>query len=280
MPYATLVSARHFSAIVCVGLVYGAASAAGTSAQSTPRASKVDGHAIVFDYAPCLESKGNPYYCQPTYTKKASDGDIITLAILNIGDTTKFTFSASGIPIPKPDVVTSTTPVPHGRGITKIVVTLTQVHDAATYSGYVFRATPKDATGDKLFESKITVKVITREWTVSFAGGFTGSTLNDPEYAVKDKLVQASTGGPTYVRPTFIEEHARENAVNLGLAAFVHTYLSSWPHIGLSFGLGVQQTGTTYYFGPSWLIGKVADLTAGAAIGSIKAPPSGVSVGD
>jgi hypothetical protein len=160
----------------------------------------------------------------------------------------------------------------------------TEVHDTLVlyrqhekrYGGYILRVTRKDDPSNARGDALLTINVVTREWALEFAGGFTVSGLKDRVYSVRnDTLVDATTEAKTPVL-RIQRQRDRENQQSLGLGSFVHLYNTGLPWLGISFGLGLEQSrAASYYFGPSIRLGGKATLTAGVLWGNVKTLPAG-----
>lgn len=145
-------------------------------------------------------------------------------------------------------------------------VLVEQRHDSR-FRGYVIRIRQKPNRSSKfdLKELDIVIHVETREWNVEFAGAFSVSGLTNPRYAVADSVVA--------------RDEDAEDAVALGVAAFIHTSHTRVPWLAGTFGLGINQSASaTYYLGGTFPAGPAA-FTVGGVFGSVERLPTGVSEG-
>ena len=118
------------------------------------------------------------------------------------------------------------------------------------------------------------IEVRTEEFHAEVSGGFTGSTLTDPVFALETR-----TDGDVE-RQYVVQDEGAEDAAALGLASFVHVYHDASPHVALTFGLGITSTSrTSYYLGATARLGTAATVTAGGVWGSVSRLPAGLVVG-
>lgn len=112
-------------------------------------------------------------------------------------------------------------------------------------------------------------------WNLAFAGGFTGSDLTDPVFAL-----QKQTDNAGVETDVIVEQKDDEDEARLGLGAFLHLFHERKPQWAWSFGIGVQERGaTSYYLGPTYRFGDKGALTAGVVWAAIDRLPGGARVG-
>jgi hypothetical protein len=195
-----------------------------------------------------------------------TNGETFKVVVTNT-NTKEFDYIVAGIEISTPS---------SGAVKTQAVDTtrkeLTLQHDKK-YGGYSVRvsAKPGGSTASGLTNKVWYIPALTIGWDTDFAGGFTVSKLTNPVYEVR-------TIGAT---STVARNEGAEDAVALGLAAFVHVYHGKLPWLAATFGLGVtNQSEASYFLGPSWRFSDKGALTAGYCWGSVDRLPSGVHEGD
>jgi hypothetical protein len=110
-------------------------------------------------------------------------------------------------------------------------------------------------------------------WDLALTGGFVGTGLVDPVYALGNV-----TGQPARV---VVRATDQESTVNLGVAMFAQVYHDRLPWIApLSFGIGLRgDSRATFYLGPALRFGPHASFTGGLAIGPVASLPAGVVEG-
>ena len=110
-------------------------------------------------------------------------------------------------------------------------------------------------------------------WEVTFAGGFSGSTVVDRRFAIRTNR----DGQDVLVR-----EREKEDSTSLGLVAFAHIFKENVsPSFALTFGLGLQEKGdASYYLGLTYRFADKAALSAGAVWASRAALPAGAVLGE
>lgn len=212
-------------------------------------------------------------HCAQSSVVSAPDRGAITVLI----EQTKpalFDYEIAGIPLGESDEVR-----PNADGFSN--KTLVQVHDGTRFGGYIVRITQKQGIGERaLPDAIITIAVRTEEWRASFAGGFAASGLTGKRYALRDtSILVDSVLSP---RAVVIRDHAREDALRLSTATFVHLSHSKLSSLAATFGLGLSATegAGPYFFGGSFLFGERGAVTAGVAIGPELTRPLGRVEGD
>ena len=110
-------------------------------------------------------------------------------------------------------------------------------------------------------------------WDLALTGGFVGTGLVDPEYALGNV-----SGQPIRV---VVRQTDQESAVNLGVAMFAQVYHDRYSWIApLSFGIGLRgDSRATFYLGSALRFGPHASFTGGVAIGPVATLPPGVVEG-
>lgn len=150
-----------------------------------------------------------------------------------------------------------------------------KAHDIR-FRGYILeirRKTGAACPGDceKLKDATLVIEVPDSPWQLETAGAFTASTLTNPRFYT---TVEAGT-------TKLLQDEDAEDAARLGLAAFAHVRhrkLAAWNL--LSFGLGVNDAGSTaYYFGTGVRLGSKASIVGGGVLGTVDRLPAGVRVG-
>ena len=142
------------------------------------------------------------------------------------------------------------------------------------YGGYIMKV---EKTGESTLTNKtLLVFVETDDWNFELSGAFTVSGLQDPIWSLQ------AQGGGNYkvVAITDTATDKKLDPVRLGVASFVSVFHSSRPRVGITFGLGIDEgKRPTYYAGPTIRLGKVAGITGGVALGSVKRLPNSISEG-
>jgi len=108
-------------------------------------------------------------------------------------------------------------------------------------------------------------------WDIDFSGGFTTSWLTDPEFALEKRTIEGVE------KQVAVRDRSAESTVKLGFGGFINVYHAVFPHVALSFGLGINTgSNVSFFVGPSWRIGNKANLTLGWNWGAVKRLPNGV----
>ncbi len=203
------------------------------------------------------------------------DGEEFTIVVLNtVPDMFKFELQ-SATRAPAPGRTAAALNRQEQKQLTRQDLTrqvMSGVHHKQ-YGGYLLRVTsltdgPVDVddngTARKLVDFVLMLGVTTSSWEIETAGAFTASGLTDPQFYVDQQ---------DYVR----QNKKAQDAVKLGVGAFVHLYHSRHPEYALSFGIAINDSQRiAYYLGPSLRLGGKAFITAGVAAGSVSRLPNGV----
>lgn len=253
--------------LVCTVLAVALLPARG-SAQQTVR----------WDHAKCPStSTVADAVCTPVFEITAQPGEKITL---EISHTCRSDFTYSVVPIPLAEdaqLQAGNTPCDDTHPV--------EIKHDPQYGGYIVYVTRKTGTKPAVGDARVTISVRTSEWKVEFAGGFTVNGLTDNAFTLREVQVKDATGAAT-TRYQVVTQDDRKDDVNRSVASFVHLHHSSWEsrrggYPGLTFGLGLDPDRSgEYYFGPSWLFGNRAALTAGVVVGQIHSLPAGRQLGD
>ena len=199
---------------------------------------------------------------------RRADGEQFVIRVVNTKPT-EFTYTVAGA-------------VAVAQDPANMMMSADDVHDECVthdkkFGGYIMKVEPKAGTTPGLSTKLIMVHVATEDWQVEFGGAFPVAWFKSPQYA----LAPLGDGNLRVIRDDGTDEDPKTDPFRLGGAAFVTTYHEKRPHVGLTFGLGVDdETSATYFFGGTLRLGKQAGLTAGLALGSVSRLPSGVNVGD
>jgi hypothetical protein len=165
-------------------------------------------------------------------------------------------------------------------GVSLKAKTLSVTHDRQ-YGGYIInirrRSREFDCGKDQIGAPKDATLMIladTDSWEVRVGGGFTGSGLTNPVYAVR-KDEQATN--------ILIENPDVRDDLSLGVGSFLHVYRKNWKRVipSVTFGLGISESkNPTYYLGPFWRLGDQAFLGGGVAFGPVDSLPPELRLGD
>lgn len=157
----------------------------------------------------------------------------------------------------------------------------TTMHDECVthqkqFGGYMMRVEKKADAASTLPNKTILVFVDTDDWNYEVAGAFTVSGLQDPIWSLQ------SQGGGSYKIVGFVDTATdkKSDPVRLGVASFITAYHSAYPHLGITFGIGIDEgKRPTYYPGLTLRMGKAAGLTGGVALGAVRRLPNSLSEG-
>jgi hypothetical protein len=213
--------------------------------------------------------------CNPVRQITVSDGEMIHVLIEN---TCPERFEYTIVRIPREDVGTT-----HGADVENCTETkrLEITHDDQ-YGGYVVNIT-KTSGNPNVGSARLTISAKTSEWNVAFSGGFNATGLTNHAFALRDTVISTTTNGQTTTETKYriVEEDDQADEVGRSVASFVHLQHTAFPHVGLTFGVGVdsEQSGE-YYFGPSIHFGERGSLNFGAVIGNVERLPTGRRLDD
>lgn len=210
------------------------------------------------------------------YIEKPGSGKI-SICIKNT-DTVRFEFSVAGLKAPttpvKQAVLAEEDPAPHTK-------TISFAHDSQ-YGGYLVTVEkkPKAAPVNKIINGtpvilqdiQFVVAVRDMKWKLDVSGGFTGSSLVDPVFALRPESDDSAK---------VVRELGAEDDVNLGFAGFLHIYHECLPMVAATFGLGIgENSSAQFYGGVSGRLGNIGAISVGINFRSVPRLPSGVRVGD
>jgi hypothetical protein len=160
----------------------------------------------------------------------------------------------------------------------------------AGYTGYqvvvsrVDKATdpvPVNVGSTKLYPTTDFVIVPSSDWTATFSGGVTVSSLTSPKYSLQP-VAGTSGSAASY---TVVRNKSSEDAVTPGLAAFVTVSNRDWNtangklQFGLTFGIGTNTGSKVQYYPGVSLKTGVMIITLGPNIGTIDTLPAGLHEG-
>lgn len=167
------------------------------------------------------------------------------------------------------------------------VVTMSIIHDGLPHN-YIIEASfrPGVTSCDLLAPKSWTITAQTDNWTLAFAGGFTGDRLTDPVFSLDPGKDPADSSKSGFFIRRF---RTQQSFMTLGAAAMVHLYHSdpnaltvrhlrkiNW--VPISFGLGVNnQSDTRYFLGTGIRFDTKLFLVGGVVVGSVARLPNGLS---
>jgi hypothetical protein len=152
------------------------------------------------------------------------------------------------------------------------------IHDEK-YGGYIVTiqkvdTVPSTSPCFPLLSRTLMISTPKMTWDLSFSGGFTLTTLNNPHYYLRPHPTEA---GKKQVQ----EDATKEDDVNLGIATYVHLYHHRLPWLAGTFGLGIRdQSKTEYYLGAGYRFSDKATVNAGLVFGPVTRLKDGVNVND